>query len=359
MKIQGTRQRYHGEHVKRKETTRDERLRVVILREDAGMKWKEIEERTGIDYRTCEAIYRRTKLLGTPSNRKRKGRTPLFSDIEKERLRAFVTRDRNTRRMSWLEIKNEMGYVCSPRLVQETMASMGYHKRRARRKWGIRPYNKVKRVQWCQEREHWTEEDWLRVVWTDESTYSTKGFAFRPMVIRTADEEFHPDCIDEEWESGRKSVMVWGAFCGELKSELFFVPSGAKLDSGKYTQHILDPLLIPFWHQACEFYGWTVVLEDGAPGHKGISTECRRLNEMESLPWVAQSPDLNLIEILWADLEVELGLRYDRIDDMELLQEELHREWGNITKERLLGLIKTMPDRLRAVIAAGGEPTPY
>ena len=51
---------------------------------------------------------------------------------------------------------------------------------------------------------------WLRVVWTDESTYSTKGFGHRPMVLRRPDEEYHPDCIDEIWESGRKSQMVWG-----------------------------------------------------------------------------------------------------------------------------------------------------
>lgn len=116
---------------------------------------------------------------------------------------------------------------------------------------------------------------WLRVVWTDESTYSTKGFGHRPMVLRRPDEEYHPDCIDEIWESGRKSQMVWGAFCGELKSELFFVPSGAKINGETYTTEILDPLLIPFWHQTCEFYGWTIVMEDGAPGHKGVSKICR------------------------------------------------------------------------------------
>ena len=93
--------------------------------------------------------------------------------------------------------------------------------------------------------------------------------------------------------------MVWGAFCGELKSDLYLVPSKAKINGQKYRDCILDPLLIPFWHQTCEEYGWTIVMEDDAPGHKGVSTACRELNEMESLPWVAQSPDLNLIEALW------------------------------------------------------------
>jgi len=71
------------------------------------------------------------------------------------------------------------------------------------------------------------------------------------IVLRRPD-EYHPDCIDEIWESGRTSQMVWGAFYVELKSKLFFVPSGAKINGDTYTKEILDPLLIPFWHQTCE-----------------------------------------------------------------------------------------------------------
>jgi len=68
--------------------------------------------------------------------------------------------------------------------------------------------NKPKRVQWCQERLEWTEEEWKRVVWTDESNFSTAVFSHKPWVTRFPEEEFHLDCIDEVWGSGRKSIMV-------------------------------------------------------------------------------------------------------------------------------------------------------
>ena len=220
-------------------------------------------------------------------------------------------------------------------------------------RWRIREVNKKKRVDWCQRHLHRTDEEWLRVVWTDESSYSTKGFGHRPLVLRRADEEYHPDCIDEIWESGRKSQMVWGAFCRELKSELFFVKSGAKIDSESYTKEILDPLLFPFWHQACEHYGWTIVMEVGAPGHKGVSKICREMNNVESLGWVPQSPDLNLIEELWGDIEVELGEKYGYISDINLVMKKVKEEWGYIPKSRLLSLVSTMRRRLERIIAVG------
>lgn len=153
--------------------------------------------------------------------------------------------------------------------------------------------------------------------------------------------------------------MVWGAFCGSLKSELVFVPAGSTVSSTTYTQDILDPLLIPFWHQTCKEYGWTQVVEDGAPGHKGVSKECWEINNVEVLEWAPQSPDLNLIEVLWGDMETKLGETFGRVSDLEVLKVVLKNAWSNIGTSCLDSLIRSMPRWLEAVIAAGGNATPY
>ena len=67
-------------------------------------------------------------------------------------------------------------------------------------------------VSWYQNYLNWTREEWLRTVWTKESSFSAAGFSHRPSVFNRLDEEYHQDCIDEVWGSGRVSVMVWGTF---------------------------------------------------------------------------------------------------------------------------------------------------
>ncbi|KAG0127810.1 hypothetical protein HOY82DRAFT_490053 [Tuber indicum] len=73
----------------------------------------------------------------------------------------------------------------------------------------------------------------------------------------------------------------------------------------------------------------------------------------------AQSPDLNLIEALWLDMESELGETWGRIGDIPALERALDIVWHGIPSERLIGLIETMPQRLQAVIDAEGGPTVY
>jgi hypothetical protein len=192
------------------------------------------------------------------------GWPPIFDDAEKAHLLAFITRDSTTHQMSWDEICVQMGYAYSARTLKRVVESIGYHKRIPRRKFNIRPAIEPKCVAWCYARLNWTEEAWGRVLWTDESSFSTAGFGHRPWVIRSAAEEYHQDCIDETFEQGHQSKMTRGGFCGQLKSDLVFIPGKAKLDSAMYVETIMEPHLVSFWYRCCEEYGWVEV------GHQGI-----------------------------------------------------------------------------------------
>ena len=84
--------------------------------------------------------------------------------------------------------------------------------------------------------------------------------------------------------------MVWGGFCGSIKSDLAFIPGKATLDSAAYVTTVMEPHLVPLWHSCCKEYGWAVVV--------GARQEVPRAEWNGRAPWPAQSPDLNLTEAL-------------------------------------------------------------
>jgi len=84
------------------------------------------------------------------------------------------------------------------------------------------------------------------------------------------------------------------------------------------------------------------------------------LNGIEILEWPAQSPDLNPIEMVWREIETELGEIWGRASDVAALKLYIENTWRHhITEEMLDRLVDSMPARLQAVIDAGGNPTPY
>jgi ATP:corrinoid adenosyltransferase len=84
------------------------------------------------------------------------------------------------------------------------------------------------------------------------------------------------------------------------------------------------------------------------------------MNEIKVLPdWPSQSPDLNPIEHLWAELERRIRSRSQAITNVAELETALQEEWGKISQSQVMALIESMPRRIEAVITNNGWPTKY
>lgn len=96
----------------------------------------------------------------------------------------------------------------------------------------------------------------MRVIFSDESTFET-GQRAREFVTRRPYEKYCPDCLNHYKRSGRRSVMVWGAICGDQASRLEELKKTEKTDrAGKkkksigskdYIEQILEPCLKPWY----------------------------------------------------------------------------------------------------------------
>ena len=69
-----------------------------------------------------------------------------------------------------------MGYKCSPKTVQIVVESMGYHKTCAPKK--IQCDQTTDLVKFTGPRN--TYEEWKRVLWADEPSFSNAGFGHQP-----------------------------------------------------------------------------------------------------------------------------------------------------------------------------------
>ncbi|GFV02356.1 transposable element Tc1 transposase [Trichonephila clavipes] len=115
-------------------------------------------------------------------------------------------------------------------------------------------------------------------------------------------------------------VMVWGGIAYDSRSTLIVMRG--TLTGERYVDDIPRPHVRPF------------------------------LNDSS---WPACSPDSSPAEHVWYQLKRQMPSCHS-IHDLELAVQDL---WGHLPQDNIRCLIKSMPDRVAACIAAGGGPTSY
>ena len=81
------------------------------------------------------------------------------------------------------------------------------------------------------------------------------------------------------------------------------------------------------------------------------------INGVRVIKWPANSPDLNPIEHLW--MMVKQKLAGKRFDSKNELWEAVKEAWRNVTLDKLIALVNSMPNRINSVIRARGGYTKY
>lgn len=90
-----------------------------------------------------------------------------------------------------------------------------------------------------------------------------------------------------------------------------------------------------------------------------VIKEWKKENLTNILGWPAQSPDLNPIEHLWAELKVGVRAHKPRPKNKRELEVIVKEEWLKLRPSKLEKLIESMPRRVEAVIKNKGNPTQY
>ena len=181
-----------------------------------------------------------------PTPRKHRGRLPLLSQEQRQRLIEIATSSALHHRMPYFAIGELAGINVSEATIRRAFESEGYHRRIARIKPWLGEQAKKRRLQWCIEHQGWLVADWLRVIWTDEAAFRAVEIIGNTWVTRLSNEEYSPDCLMPKYHK-RTSVIVWGSIVGGRTGSLVVWNSTERgtITGQPYLATRLGPFLSP------------------------------------------------------------------------------------------------------------------
>ena len=136
-------------------TSRDDRLRIQTLFNDAGWEIDDIILQLNLTRRQVEyALENRL----TPQKHFT-GRHLLLDTPKRKALISWVSANTQNRRVAWANIPSYLGWECSSKAIHNAFKKEGYVRRVARRKLLISEINRIIRLKWVREYVDW-EEEW-------------------------------------------------------------------------------------------------------------------------------------------------------------------------------------------------------
>ena len=322
-----------------------------------GNSIRKVAELLGIPHTTIASVKTRIEQRGSVENAKRSGRPRKLTDRHYRRLERLV---KTNRRHSLVDITNRFNesvdQPVAKRTVQFHLHKHGFSRRVSRKKVVVKEVNRKKRLSWCKKKRRLTVENyWKRVIFSDESKIMV-GHDSRVYVWRKKDEGLQSDLETPRQHKPCYEVMIWGCVTWEGVGTITAV--NGNINAEKY-QEILDDNLWPVIvrHFPAENY---IFQQDNAPVHRARTTqEFLHRNNVTTMSWPAQSPDLNIIKNLWLLLKRKLQTRVGRIESKDDLFREIQDIWTGITVDYVRSLYRSIPRRLLNVIKLKGHLTKY
>ncbi|GFW14794.1 transposable element Tc1 transposase [Trichonephila clavipes] len=177
-----------------------------------------------------------TAIRGFSSGRPR-GTTPADD-------RYIVLQARRNRRQTAGEIARHTtqatGRMISRFTVARRLYGGGLFARRPVRCVPLMPAHRRRRSLWCREHRNWRDNEWGRVLFTDESRFSLSSDSHRILIWRERGSRNHPSNIIERDRYGGRGVLVWGGIMLGSRTELHIFDAGS-VNGTRYCNEILLP----------------------------------------------------------------------------------------------------------------------
>jgi transposase len=335
--------------------TSDDKRRLIMNDTIAGLSSRIIAERHGISkttvIRTQKAhdLHPHTALSGRPALLGARDRRYLVRQITSGQADTVVT--------SGQFLFDTLGKHCSAQTIRRALKKEGLKAVVKKKKPFLKASHKKARLDFASKYKDWTNEDWARVIFSDETKINRFGSDGRKWVWKKPAQKLSSIQVKPTLKFGGGSIMFWG--CMSIHGTGFGCRIDGGLDADLYTQILGGELL---W--SIEKFGLNgddiIFQHDNDPKHSSkMAKEWIKSHNMEVLDWPSQSPDLNPIEHIWVILKQRLSAYEESPNSMHDLWSRVEQEWYKIPVETCKNLIEGMPRRIAAVLSARGGYTKY
>ncbi|KAG1531033.1 hypothetical protein G6F51_013650 [Rhizopus arrhizus] len=161
-------------------------------------------------------------------------------------------------------LKEEFGISLSDSTVRRVLKKAGFIAFVKPQKPLLRSQNIMKRLQWAKSHQHWTVDDWKRVIFSDETKVNRFASDGKAYAWKLPHEELNLRHVQQTVKHGGGNIMVWS--CLTWEGVGWIVDVGHRMNSEGYLEVLKDDLL-----KTMESYGLdsskVVFQQDNDPKH--------------------------------------------------------------------------------------------
>ncbi|GFV93889.1 transposable element Tcb2 transposase [Trichonephila clavipes] len=208
----------------------------------------------------------------------------------------------------------------------------------------------------CREHRNWRDNEWGRVLFTDESRFSLSSDSHRLLIWRERGSRNHPSNIIERDRYGGRGVLLWGGIMLGIRTDLHIFDAGSVKGTRCCNESLLPYVRLFRGAMGLQF----LFMDDNVPCHRTVVAEqLLESEDIERMDWPARSPDLNTIEHVWEFLNRRLAARTLPPVTIRELRLALQDEWEAMPQQLIDTLILSNCRRCETFLAVRGDHIPY
>lgn len=226
------------------------------------------------------------------------------------------------------------------------------------RKPGLTKDQMKARRKFAKEHMHWTIDDWMRVMFSDETLICRVGHYGRRYYYGTPkDKRLRSHQVRNRKQGGGGKILMWGCIT------YFGVGDACRFKGGVDAEMYVN-VLRDYVFASRDWRGMEpstfIFQQDNAPIHSSrAAITFLTENNISVLEWPANSPDMNIIESIWAYIKKRLDDYEEDAKDLDELWDRVQDIWNTIPIEVIRHLYESLPRRMKMVYQNRGGNIRY